>query len=68
MNKYLQPDINILLFGIAYECPFRDRKAGCPLMEIDHLLFIEKVSWIINLKEERKKVIVNHHVQCVRSL
>jgi hypothetical protein len=32
----------IMLYGLAFDCPYQKRKDDCPLKEIDCLSFIEK--------------------------
>jgi hypothetical protein len=54
------------IFGIAYECPKRNRDNDCPLFEIDHLSFKEKLDWIDDLDDDKKKAIKRHHTFCTK--
>jgi hypothetical protein len=56
--------IVIDLYGLSYECPYIIRKDICPLKGIDSLAFNEKVDWIDNLSEERKRSIWEQHRTC----
>ena len=49
-----------ILYGLAYECPTKQRQNDCPLMEIDHLSFKEKNT----LSEEEKEAILKYHKVC----
>lgn len=57
----------IMLYGLAYECPYMRRKQNCPFSEVDHLTFAEKVKWIENLNQDIKKEIINQHQNCFMS-
>ena len=52
------------LYGLAYNCPTIRRKSDCPLKEIDHLSFKEKVKWVEGLSKEEKEAILEHHKVC----
>lgn len=52
------------LYGLAYGCPYEGRKDSCPLNEIHHLDFKEKVKWIDDLGKEEKRLILLHHKIC----
>jgi hypothetical protein len=52
------------LYGLAYKCPYLQRKDDCPLKEVDHLSFKEKVNWIDNLCLDKKRAIWVHHQVC----
>lgn len=52
------------LYGLAYNCPYLQRKDDCPLKEVDHLSFREKIDWIENLSLGKKKSILIHHQSC----
>jgi hypothetical protein len=54
------------IYGIAYECPKRNRDNDCPLLDIDDLSFKEKLDWINELNDEKKESIVNHHRFCTK--
>lgn len=56
----------LVIYGIAYECPNKKRDKDCPLLEIDHLSFKEKVEFIDELSEEKKKNILSHHTFCTK--
>ncbi|MBL7969807.1 MAG: hypothetical protein JNK09_22585 [Prolixibacteraceae bacterium] len=49
------------IYGLAYNCPAQNREADCPLKELDHLSFKEKVSFINNLNKEDREAILEHH-------
>jgi len=56
--------ILINLYGLSFECPYKMRKNNCPLKGIDSLAFREKVDWLDNLSEERKRSIWEQHIIC----
>ena len=53
-----------VLYGLAYGCPYIERRANCPLNEIDSLSFARKVDWIDGLSEAKKRSILEIHLQC----
>jgi len=55
------------LYGLAYGCPCIERKEDCPLREIDHLSFKEKIMWIDALSKEEKVTILEHHKFCSKT-
>lgn len=55
------------LYGLAYDCPHLERQADCPLKQIEHLSFLEKVKWIDHLSEKEKKTILEHHQECSKN-
>lgn len=53
------------IYCIAYGCPkATNRDKDCPLLEIDHLSFKEKIEWINELSKEKKEFILRHHSFC----
>lgn len=56
--------MKITLAGLAYECPHEKRTKDCPLSEIEHLTFKEKLVWIDQLTQDRKMQIMNFHYCC----
>lgn len=52
------------LYGLAYNCPYLQRKSDCPLKEIDHLPFKAKLDWIDKLCLDKKRAILAHHQGC----
>lgn len=54
------------LYSIAYGCPKKDRAKDCPLSEIEHLSFKEKIAWIDELEDETKESILMHHAHCTK--
>ena len=52
------------LYGLAYNCPAKQRQDDCPLNVMEHLSFKEKVNWINELSKEEKKVILEQHQVC----
>ncbi len=54
-----------IIYGIAYKCSYGKRKNDCPLCEIDHLSFEEKIDWIDDLNENKKYLIEAFHVHCL---
>jgi len=56
--------MNITLCGIGYGCPHGKREKDCPFYKMDHLSFIEKVYWIIELSDEMELAITNYHKYC----
>jgi hypothetical protein len=39
-------DMEIFLYGLAYECPYKRREQDCPFREIESLSFKEKAETI----------------------
>ena len=54
------------LYGLAYECPYIERKDNCLFKELDQLSFKEKVDWIDGLSQEKKSIIRELHLICSR--
>lgn len=54
------------LYSIAYGCPKGKRDDDCPLLEIEHLSFTEKIDWINKLDEGQKEFILKHHLFCTK--
>lgn len=54
------------VYCIAYECPKLNRNNDCPLLEIDHLSFYDKIIWIDQLKDDRIAAILKHHQLCTQ--
>lgn len=52
------------LYGLAYRCPILERRVDCPLKEVDHLSFKEKVIWIQSLSKEEKAILMEFHLVC----
>jgi hypothetical protein len=59
--------IKINLYGLAYNCPHLERQLDCPLMQVEHLSFLEKVKWIDSLNEEEKEAILERHQVCSKN-
>lgn len=59
--------IESYLYGIAYSCPKMDRDKDCPLSEIEHLSFKEKIDWINKLDDGKKEAILTHHAYCTKN-
>lgn len=55
------------LYGLAYNCPHLERQPDCPLKQVEHLLFLEKVKWINTLIEEEKEAILECHQVCSKN-
>jgi hypothetical protein len=60
--------IKINLYGLAYSCPHLERRPDCPLKQVEHLSFLEKVKWIDQLSDEKRKVIFEHHKVCTKKI
>lgn len=56
------------LYSIAYSCPKNNRDNDCPLLEIEHLSFKEKIDWIDRLDEESQQFILKHHYLCTKNV
>lgn len=54
------------IYCIAYGCPKKKRDNDYPLLEIDHLSFKEKIEFIDKLSEEKKGIILSHHIFCTK--
>jgi hypothetical protein len=54
------------IYCLAYGCPKDNRDNDCPLLEIEHLSFKEKMDWIDELDEESKEFILKHHYFCTK--
>lgn len=64
MQKFHFIGVEVNIYGLSYECPYVIRKSNCPLKCVDSLLFMEKVNWIDELSEGRKRSIWEHHLAC----
>lgn len=53
-----------ILYGLAYGCPYSERKVNCPFDEVDHLPFRRKIDWIDGLSDVKKRSILEIHLQC----
>jgi len=63
MEEFQMKDTHI--YGIAYDCPKRDRNSDCPFWIIKDRSFEEKVNWIEEIDEEKQACILKHHEDCV---
>jgi hypothetical protein len=54
------------IYGISYRCPKGVRATDCPLNQISHLTFKEKLSWIEKLDDDEKQAILKHHACCTK--
>jgi len=52
------------LYGLTYGCPHLERQPECPLKQVEHLSFLEKVEWINTLSQAEKEAILEHHQRC----
>lgn len=50
--------------GIAFACPKGERNKDCPILEIEHLSYIERIEFFEHINEEKKKAIIKHHQHC----
>ena len=55
------------ILGCAYACPWKVRNSGCPLNEIEHLSFREKLIWLKDISLEKKDSIIKHHLFCTKN-
>jgi len=55
------------LYGLTYGCPHLERQPDCPLKQIEHLSFQEKVRWIDNLIKEEKETILEYYQRCTKN-
>ncbi|MDA3929355.1 MAG: hypothetical protein PF541_10385 [Prolixibacteraceae bacterium] len=55
------------LYIITCACPKLNRTIACPLLEIEHLSFKEKIIWVAELNDEKKEAILTHHENCKKS-
>ncbi len=55
------------LYGLTYGCPHLERQPDCPLKQVEHLSFQEKVKWIDKLSEAEKDTILEHHQVCSKN-
>lgn len=65
LNKmeYMKTE-NLYLYGIAYNCPLHHRLQDCPVKQLVHLPFKERVVCINALSQEEKENILEHHKTC----
>ena len=56
-----------ILYGLAYDCPHLEREVDCPIKEVEHLSFREKVKWIDTLSEQEKETILERHKFCTKN-
>jgi hypothetical protein len=52
------------IYGLIYECPYRHRRADCPLIEIDQLSYSEKLEWVESLSNKKIGELLEHHEVC----
>jgi hypothetical protein len=64
LNFRVGHELDQNIYGLGYNCPTLQRQEDCPFKEIDHLLFKEKVAWIVGLSKEEKRTILEHHKAC----
>lgn len=57
-----------ILYSITYGCPKMNRDKDCPLSEIEHLSFEERIDWIDELDDGKKEAILKHHAHCTMSI
>jgi hypothetical protein len=55
------------ILGCAYACPWQIRDQICPLNEIEHLSFREKLIWLKGISKEEKESIIKHHLFCTKN-
>jgi hypothetical protein len=55
------------IIGCAYGCPWKIRTGACPLIEIEHLSFKEKLIWLKDISKEKKESIIMHHLVCTKN-
>jgi len=48
-------------------CPHLERKDDCPLKQVEHISFLEKVKWIDTLNKEEKDTILERHKVCSKN-
>lgn len=58
---------DIKLYGLAFDCPYLDRKDNCPMQEVEHLPFSEKYLWIKNLSQDEKQRMLEQHGNCLKN-
>ena len=58
MDKFLD------LLGILYGCPVGNRSEHCPVNDVDHLSFHDKMTWFEELSYADKIKIQKHHQVC----
>lgn len=58
---------DIKLYGLAFDCPYLDRKDDCPMQEVEHLNFGEKYLWIKNLSQDEKQRMLEKHKNCSKN-
>jgi len=58
---------DIKLYGLAFDCPYLDRKENCPMLEVEHLSFSEKFLWIKNLSQDEKQRMFEQHKNCSKN-
>lgn len=51
------------IYGLAYGCPKKNRDNDCPLLEVEHLSFKERID---KLDNEKKEAILKHHAYCTK--
>ena len=67
MLKHLFVVLEVSLYGLAYNCPTRQRKDDCPFMQVEHLTFKEKVDWIDGLNKGTNQKIMEEHENCSKN-
>lgn len=57
----------IMLYGLAYDCPYQQRKQDCPFFKVNNMSFVEKVKWLDSLNQSITKEIINRHQNCSKN-
>ena len=57
-------DHDISIYGILYNCPTGKRRTDCPLAKVGHLSFQAKLNWLEKHSQEKKDLILKHHLEC----
>ena len=58
---------NIRFYGNLYMCPAGRRNPDCPISAIQNLSFGERVEWYDGLSLDEKKLLEEHHQNCVKN-
>lgn len=56
------------LYGMAFQCPYKNRNPGCIFYYMEHLTFREKIAWIDQISPQLADNILIVHTNCRKNL
>lgn len=53
-----------VLFGLLYDCPYKNRRSSCSLWQLQDLTFKEKIDWLNKQELVARKNLLHDHFNC----